>query len=386
MNVLAHIRENGINAEIEFPIDDDELQRILKKHYMPTDTTNLFYVKAIDYPNALSVLNFKSVNLDELNYLAKRIVSFYGDELDQFEIAVKRTNAETLKDLINLTFNLDKFTLIKDISNMAKVGREYILNTEGSVPADSEYDEQYAQIGRELLCSGRGIFTDKGLLFVEDKPLEEVYDGQVFPCYSDKPCIAEVELEYNGKTETIFLPDSESAFGKAVNRLGAQYLEDCVCVLEISNPKYNKLYDAFEEVLQRDGINELNSIIKLIDEYELDPDKLAAAIEYTGVKSAEDIVVLMDNLDDLELIEDVSYGDDEAVGRYFVENDSYEEYEISDELCDFFDYAEFGEHMADIRSGEYVSGGFMFYDGDNDISEILDQLGSAGNSMKLGGM
>ena len=42
--------------------------------------------------------------------------------------------------------------------------------------------------------------------------------------------------------------------------------------------------------------------------------------------------------------------------------------------------------MADIRSGEYVSGGFMFYDGDNDISEILDQLGSAGNSMKLGGM
>ena len=274
MNVLAHIRENGINAEIEFPIDDDELQRILKKHYMPTDTTNLFYVKAIDYPNALSVLNFKSVNLDELNYLAKRIVSFYGDELDQFEIAVKQSNAETLKDLINLTFNLDKFTLIKDISNMAKVGREYILNTEGSVPADSEYDEQYAQIGRELLCSGRGIFTDKGLLFVEDKPLEEVYDGQVFPCYSDKPCIAEVELEYNGKTETIFLPDSESAFGKAVNRLGAQYLEDCVCVLEISNPKYNKLYDAFEEVLQRDGINELNSIIKLIDEYEIDSDNL----------------------------------------------------------------------------------------------------------------
>ena len=211
MNVLAHIRENGINAEIEFPIDDDELQRILKKHYMPTDTTNLFYVKAIDYPNALSVLNFKSVNLDELNYLAKRIVSFYGDELDRFEIAVKQSNADTLKDLINLTFNLDKFTLIKDISNMAKVGREYILNTEGSVPADSEYDEQYAQIGRELLCSGRGIFTEKGLLFVEDKPLDEVYDGQVFPCYSDKPCIAEVELEYNGKTETIFLPDSESA-------------------------------------------------------------------------------------------------------------------------------------------------------------------------------
>ena len=86
MNVLAHIRENGINAEIEFPIDDDELQRTLKKHYMPTDTTNLFYVKAIDYPNALSVLNFKSVNLDELNYLAKRLSVFTAMNLTSLRL------------------------------------------------------------------------------------------------------------------------------------------------------------------------------------------------------------------------------------------------------------------------------------------------------------
>ena len=180
MNVLTKIGYDNLTVEIEFPIDDDSLEKILRDNYMPTDTTKPFYVRSIDYPNALSGLEGRTVNLDELNFLAKRMECFFGDEYDQFSIAVERTNATNLKDMINLTFNLDKYTLIKDISDMTKVGREYVLNTEGGVPVDSKYDEKYAQIGRDLLNSGRGIFTEKGLLFVENKPLDEVYDGQVF--------------------------------------------------------------------------------------------------------------------------------------------------------------------------------------------------------------
>lgn len=384
MNVLAKIGYDSFSTEIEFPIDDESLYEVLRLNYMPTDTTKRFYVRSIDYPNALLGLEGQLINLDELNFLAKRLDSFFENEYNQFEIAVDHTKAKSLKDMINLTFNLDKFTLITDISDMTKVGREYTLNTEGAIPADTRYDEKYAQIGRDLLSSGRGNFTDKGLLFVENKPIEEVYDGQVFPSYAYNLSSANVEIEYNGKSEMVFLPDSELAFGKALKRLGAPCLEDCNCTLEVTDPKYNVLSSIFEEVFRKDGINYLNSIIKTMNEYEIEPDKVAALIEYMSVDSASDINVLIDSEDDFELITDIDEDDYDEVGRHFLNHS--DDYDLSEELEDFFDFHEFGEYIAEEHSGQFVSGGFIYFKENKGLEEILDQLDSADNSMRIGGL
>lgn len=238
MYILATISCNYKTTEIEFPINDDRLEQILREAEMPTDTTlQMFATENIQHPEQLSILRGSVVNLDELNYLAKRLDSFDEGELLQFYAALDQNKTQDLKDLINLSFNLDKFTLIQDISDMTKVGKEYTINTEGSVPADNRYDEKYAEIGRELLNSGKGVFTDKGLLFVEDKPIEEVYDGQVFPAFAYNPSVTSVDIEYNGKSETVFLPDSDLAIGKAVSRLGAPFLEDCKYTADLYNPK-----------------------------------------------------------------------------------------------------------------------------------------------------
>lgn len=58
---------------------------------------------------------------------------------------------------------------------------------------------------------------------------------------------------------------------------------------------------------------------------------------------------------------------------------------MSEELEDFFDFHEFGEYIADERSGQFVSGGFIYYNGNYDMTDILDELDSADNSMKMGG-
>ena len=178
MYISAHISYNEKSAEIDFPVSDEMLNDILVNSEMPTDTTQLFFVEDVHYPLELSALNARTVNLDELNFLARRLDSFTDDEIEQFYAAVEQRDVKSLKDLINLTYNLDKFTIIKNVGDMTKVGREYTLNTEGSVPADNRYDDKYAEIGRKLLGSGRGIFTEYGLLFVEDKEIEEYYDGK----------------------------------------------------------------------------------------------------------------------------------------------------------------------------------------------------------------
>lgn len=88
----------------------------------PNDAT-LFVTDVIELEE-LSCLKDRLVNLDELNYLAKRMENFFGNEDFQFYKAMKLEHFTELKDLINLSFILDKYSLIQDVSNMGKIGRE----------------------------------------------------------------------------------------------------------------------------------------------------------------------------------------------------------------------------------------------------------------------
>ena len=386
MYISAHISYNGNSADIDFPVSDEMLNVILENSEMPTDTTLPFFVEDIHYPLELSALNAQTVNLDELNFLARRLDSFTEEEIEQFFAATEHENAQSLKDMINLTYNLDKFTLIKNVGDMTKVGRDYTLNTEGCVPADSRYDAKYAEIGRKLLASGRGVFTERGLLFVEDKPIEEVYDGKTFPGFAYQSFIVNVDVEYKGRYESLFLPESQLAIDKAVRRLGAESIDDCDLSSEYGNPNFSRFSVRFEEILDNEGIDALNELAYELNTYDIDTEKLDAAMEMTDVKSSKNIITLINHLDEFEWLNDISYGDYEGVGRFFVESDYYDEYEISDELCDYFDFAEFGAHMADEKSGQFVNGGFIFCDGEDGFDSFMDKFEDESSSMTMGGM
>ena len=386
MYISAHISYNGNSVNIDFPVSDEMLNVILENSEMPTDTTLPFLVEDIHYPIELSALSARNVNLDELNFLARRLDSFTEEEIEQFFAATEHENAQSLKNMINLTYNLDKFTLIKNVGDMTKVGRDYTLNTEGCVPADSRYDAKYAEIGRKLLASGRGIFTERGLLFVEDKPIEEVYDGKTFPGFAYQSFIVNVDVEYKGRYESLFLPESQLAIDKAVRRLGAESIDDCDLSSEYGNPNFSRFSVRFEEILDNEGIDALNELAYELNTYDIDTEKLDAAMEMTDVKSSKNIITLINHLDEFEWLNDISYGDYEGVGRFFVESDYYDEYEISDELCDYFDFAEFGAHMADEKSGQFVNGGFIFCDVEDGLDSIMDKLEDESSSMTMGGM
>ena len=386
MYISAHISYNGNSADIDFPVSDEMLNVILENSEMPTDTTQLFFVEDVHYPLELSALNARNVNLDELNFLARRLDSFTEEEIEQFFAATEHENAQSLKNMINLTYNLDKFTLIKNVGDMTKVGRDYTLNTEGCVPADSRYDAKYAEIGRKLLASGRGVFTERGLLFVEDKPIEEVYDGKTFPGFAYQSFIVNVDVEYKGRYESLFLPESQLAIDKAVRRLGAESIDDCDLSSEYGNPNFSRFSVRFEEILDNEGIDALNELAYELNTYDIDTEKLDAAMEMTDVKSSKNIITLINHLDEFEWLNDISYGDYEGVGRFFVESDYYDEYEISDELCDYFDFAEFGAHMADEKSGQFVNGGFIFCDGEDGFDSFMDKFEDESSSMTMGGM
>ena len=183
--IKIRIKNADHEIDIRFPISESELFAKLGEIHAVEgrDAAQSALVTDVYWPEEFSMLKDRFANLDELNYLGKRMESFDTLEYDQFLIGISKLDSKDVKDLINLTFNLNHFTLCQDVSSYGKIGREYVLNTEGAVPAHDEDDPKYATIGKDLIDRGLAQITERGLLIYNPfDELEEVYDGHRNDC------------------------------------------------------------------------------------------------------------------------------------------------------------------------------------------------------------
>ena len=377
--IKLKIKYGNESTDIRFPCKETEISAALERIHAEDVTPLELYVAEVIFPEELNFLQERFVNLDEVNFLGKRMDGFFGDEEYQFYEAMKSEGFDTLPDLINLSFNLDRYPLIRDISDMGKIVREYLLTVKGCLPADDEDDPKYAEFGRKLIQSGKGVFTEHGLLFVdENTPFQKLYDGQVFPPYvydSDVLCIA--RAEYNGKSEYLYLPCEEKAIEKALARLGAAP-ENAKITLEDFSVNNSKWFDRFKQIAADEGVYELNGLANAINSADTDLKKLWLVAEYAEVEEAGQLARLAENIGCLKVIEDVS--DYEDVGRYIVDNNDC--YALHPELEDYFDFNGFGEHIAEEYGGKFVGDNFIYNDTDTSLLDILYQ----DEPMTMGGM
>lgn len=382
--ITVTVQYNDNFADIEFPCSDIYLySKLMELHADDPDNTTL-YISDIIVPEELSCLKDRFVNLDEVNYLAKRMDSFFGDEEIQFFEAMKLEHFTELKDLINLSFNLDKYTLIQNVSNMGKVGRAYLLNRDGCVPAHDEDDPKYALIGRELLQSGAGIFTEHGLLFPDrSRQFEHLYNGQTFPPYLYDQCLLVGEIEYGDNTEFVYLPDDDIAINKALKRIGAVSPDECTIILSDFSADHKKMFNVFKSILGSEGIYEVNhlaqTVNKFVDIQSL--QKLSAVMEYADVSDAKSIVALAEKLDAFGYAKDVV--DHDELGRWWIEH--HDELELSIDLEDYFDYDQYGGDIHQEYSGEFLADGdYVFMEYGHRLEDILNT--NEDESMTMGGM
>ena len=157
-------------------------------------------------PTKLSMLEDCEVSLDALNYLGKRLDGMDKLERKQFLAVLSCDEAEIgygLKNIINLTDNLARYTLIEDTDDLERVGLIHMLNARGGL-SESEYtnSEWLIAEGTKLLESGKGIDTEYGKLFInEDIPFEEKFNGTTLPPYLYNGSPVTVDIGYMGSTE-----------------------------------------------------------------------------------------------------------------------------------------------------------------------------------------
>ena len=378
------LQNKGRNINVKFPCAESEYQAACRELELKD---NYAFVRDVVEPKALALKKDTFVNLDEINYLAKRMDSFDQKELFSFFAAVEAGDYVLTKDLINLTFNLNCYTLIRDVSNLKSVGRNYVLCREVAISADELEKMDLEKIGRELLSTGKGIPTNYGLLFRnEDVAFETLYKGKGFPpYYYIGGEVLGVEIEKDGEKDYIYFPCEKTEIDRALQRIGASDIIECNKNIDFCGGD-EEWEDYFNGLLQKNDIESVNAISSAVSRLGATEDaisenlyKLSAVMEFAGVTTAdtEKVIRLAGCLDEFEYYREI--GNDYNLGTKLIENEIGA---AAEKIDDYIDYKKYAQDFLDENGGAYTKYGDVVYlREDQTLSEILEE-----NDIEIGGI
>ena len=378
------LQNKGVSKSVIFPCTEAEYQAVCKELEL---NDNYAFVRDVVEPKALALKKDTFVNLNEINYLAKRMDSFDQKELFSFFAAVEAGDYISTKDLINLSFNLNCYTLIRDVSNLKSVGRNYVLCREVAISVDELEKADLEKIGRELLSSGKGVPTKYGLLFRnEDVAFETLYKGKGFPAYyykGDK--VLGVAIEKDGEQNYIYFPCEETEIDRAVQRIGASDISECSKNIDFCGGD-REWENYFNDLLQKDDLESVNAISSAINRLGANLDaisenlyKLSAVMEFAGVTTAdtEKVIRLAGCLEEFEYYREI--GNDYNLGTKLIENEIGS---AAEKIDDYIDYEKYAQDFLEENGGAYTKYGDVVYlRDDQTLSEILGE-----NDIKMGGI
>ena len=249
----------------------------------------------------LNRLEGKVVNLDELDYLAKRLDSFDVGEAAQFQAMAEKLDLNDMKDLINLTFCCQETTVITDFSDLGAIGRDHYMNTHGgcaSVQALEELDGEETAI--LLIDGGGGTVTRYGVVYDNGMEMDHSYDGKHFPAYLYEPPMLMVALTSSQEPEDtknitwLYLPAAKGQIERAMARSGIADPEDMR--FQFAESMFPDEVDVALD-FQYESIYELNELAQAVDRLSMDDrKKLGAVVSMAEPEYAMQIRHLAENL------------------------------------------------------------------------------------------
>ena len=326
-----------------------------------------------------------TVNVEELNYLAKRLDSFDTGEAAQFQAMAHKLELFELKDLINLTFCCQQATVITDFSDLDAIGRNHYMNLHGG---SASVDELNALDGEELaqrlIESGSGTITPYGVVYDNGMKLEQIYDGRFFPCYYYEPNAITIAVTAKSEPEDtehitwLFLPMVQEEIDRALLRGGITDPSEIRLSLEDSWLPHEVL-----DLLDMDhvDISELNALVQALDEFsDMSIRKYAAAAVMARPHTTEQAKHLAENLDLFDFAPSASTP--EEYGKYMIQQSGRFEYD--ENLDAFYDYEKYGTERMNEEDGMFTDRGYIAYKGYYSMEEGMN--GSQSSHMEMGGM
>ena len=343
-------------------------------------------VEKIDsFYSVLKRTEMLTVNMEELNYLAKRLESFDTGEAAQFQAMAHKLELFELKDLINLTFCCQQATVITDFSDLAAVGRDHYMNLHGGSASVDELNKlDGEETARRLIENGSGKITPYGVVYDNGMKLEQVYDGRFFPCYYYEPNAITVAVTSKAEPEDtehitwLFLPMVQEEIDRALLRGGITDPSEIRLSLEDSWLPHEVL-----DLLDMDhvDISELNALVQALDEFsDMSIRKYAAAAVMARPHTTEQAKHLAENLDLFDFAPSASTP--EEYGKYMIQKSGRFDYD--ENLDAFYDYEKYGTERMNAEDGMFTDRGYIAYKGYISMEEVMN--GNQSSHMVLGGL
>ena len=325
-----------------------------------------------------------TVNVEELNYLAKRLDSFDTGEAAQFQAMAHKLELFELKDLINLTFCCQQATVITDFSDLAAIGRNHYMNLHGGSASVDELNALDDKgIARQLIESDSGKITPYGVVYDNGMKLRQIDDGRFFPCYYYEPNAITVAVTSKSEPEDtnhitwLFLPMVQEEVDRALLRGGITDPSEIRLSLEDSWLPHEVL-----DLLDMDhvDISELNALVQALDEFsDMSIRKYAAAAVMARPHTTEQAKHLAENLDLFDFAPSASTP--EEYGKYMIQKSGRFEYD--ENLDAFYDYEKYGTERMNEEDGMFTDRGYIAYKGYISMEEVMN--GSQSSHMEMGG-
>ncbi len=118
--IKLKIKYGNSQTDLRFPCTEKEMNAALERIHAEDVTPLELYVSEVIFPEELGCLKTDSLTSMKSTFSENGWTAFFGDEEYQFYEAMKLEGFDTLPDLINLSFNLNRYPLIRDIGDMGK--------------------------------------------------------------------------------------------------------------------------------------------------------------------------------------------------------------------------------------------------------------------------
>lgn len=292
---------NNKEAEIILPKKQNELDQTLSECGIATDE---------DYTVISVKCGFDSIDrylqgmrtIEELNFLAQLMDGLSQDDMDTFDAIVKENlnlhckSLKTMKDLINLCYNIGKYNFEPGIWDLEDLGKQFVENDNHAMKMDEIIFDNVdlKAVGRAVQQKHGGVFTDEGYVsnFYEEFP--EKYDGKVFPPNEfETDFTLKVTIARNGEEKgmELILPASANQINRTFRRIGATFIADSYSINEISAPKFENVEKALQGTHLLERLNDIAEKLEQIPEEYIEAFNMDVGLmEIEGVAGIERLI------------------------------------------------------------------------------------------------
>jgi len=335
--------------------------------------------------SALKRLERSNANLDEIDYLAKRLDSFDEYEKAQFQGMASRLDLHGIDELINLSFCCQEATVVTDFRDLESLGRRHYLTMNGGSAAVEEMkNKDFCEIALALLEGAVGRVTPYGVVYDNDFEMAQLYDGRNFPQYRYEDCLMEVEMSSryappDSPAAYLYLPVSQTQIERTMLRVGINNYGDlCLRFLESELPEEVDAALDFEN----ENLTDLNETCRAIQPLnQAEREKLGAVILFSKPEQAGQIANLAKGLEQFDYVPKVRTP--EEYGKYMIMDSGH--YEYDENLAGYIDFAKYGKERVENEQGKFNDRGYVSYHGTLSLDELMqgDSAQNVGPQLKM---